>query len=87
MSKYAVAVTESIGKSIFFDNRIETIIVEAENETSAVIKAVKKFIHPESDGILKDEVDWLDSLQTKLIEEIQQELFDADMNASFPVKI
>lgn len=86
MNKYAVAVTE------FFDNEIKVVIVMAENEKLAMLNAVEKFLHPgplkleDGDSLIGD-TDWLNSLKDYTIEDIQQEIYDADMNVSEAVKI
>ncbi len=38
--RYAVAITE------FFDNKIKVIIVDAENETMAILDSVADFLEP-----------------------------------------
>ncbi|WP_297419076.1 hypothetical protein [Clostridium sp.] len=81
MKKYALAILS------FFDNDNKLFVVEAETEQKAVIKALSIFNGKEEETNDKDTLKWINSMENKTIEEIQQELFDGDISLSNVVEL
>lgn len=70
MNKYAVAVLS------FFQNENKILIVEAETEPLAMIKALDEFANTENS-------EWLGKYPT--VEEIKQECFNGEIAISTPI--
>ena len=82
MKKFAVAILS------FFDNDNKLFVVEAETEQKAIIKALSIFNSENGEETKdKDFLEWINSMEKKTVEEIQQELFDGDMSLSNVVEL
>jgi len=77
MKKYAVAVLS------FFENENKVFIVEADNESEAMGKALVLF----NENNDEDYTEWVNELSQKTVEKIQEECFDGEIAISKPVEI